>query len=154
MNRGRWRPGDFDQDGDLDIAGASAAGELTIVENNERPPRTRGTFIRRVFNGGSKSRIDSMVLMEVNGDNDPDIAINSEDGVSFTPVRQGSISCRSRGCCPGPRELRIWHSETSTAMAPRTWRQPAGVLSCVTILKGQAAGTFALAAVAPVPRRT
>jgi len=149
---------DFDQDGDVDFAGASAMGKLTIVENDghllEFPaPGTAHefVFIRTDTQGSDKSGIKSMVILDANGDNDPDVAINTSDGVivytggpglTFTPAPFGMPGTRSA------TDLTLGDFDgdgiTDLATACR-------LLACVVILKGMPDRSFQIAGSTPVP---
>lgn len=73
--------GDFDQDGDLDLAGAGVSGELVVVEN-------RGdllfapTLTRTVYPPPASANFGARALktVDVNQDGDPDLLLGSGSG--------------------------------------------------------------------------
>ena len=73
---------DFDQDGDTDVAGASATGAIVVLENTgdffttETP--TRYDYDS---SGPGKFGTDALRARDVNGDGDPDLVLASGDGV-------------------------------------------------------------------------
>lgn len=74
--------GDFDQDGDLDIAGAGATGEAVVLVNNgdlfanPNPERLDVTLALEY-----RSNLRTPVLRDLNGDDDPDLVVASDGGL-------------------------------------------------------------------------
>lgn len=152
--------GDFDADGDIDLAGASATGKMTIVENDgflvdeidESVPH-EDVYIRHDFPSPSgKGRIKSILTLDWNGDADPDLAINSKDGVAVFIAGEGLTFEALPQVIPGTRgasDLALGDFDNDGVQDLATACQ---LLSCVIILKGQeGGGSFELATVAPVP---
>ena len=74
--------GDFDQDGDTDIAGAGAAGDGVVLVNNGdlfTNPKPERYDVPFGFNGRGNAR--SGVLRDVNRDGDPDIVVGTDNGL-------------------------------------------------------------------------
>ncbi|MDA0813281.1 MAG: VCBS repeat-containing protein, partial [Verrucomicrobia bacterium] len=72
--------GDFDQDGDYDIAGAGYAGDVVVLESDGNLLTRTGQ--RRDY-GASSSKIGTREITQtdVNGDGDPDLLLGTGDGV-------------------------------------------------------------------------
>ena len=76
--------GDFDQDGDIDVLGAGAGGDAVVLVNNgdlfsnDRPER-----YEFFYGGGARANSRSTVMRDLNGDQDPDIAIATGSGVEL-----------------------------------------------------------------------
>jgi hypothetical protein len=70
--------GDFDQDGDLDLAGGSLAGKIVVVENKGDLLTT--TNLTKVEYGGGTSFGANLRIVDQNNDGDPDLLLGSEGG--------------------------------------------------------------------------
>ena len=149
---------DFDQDGDVDLAGASAMGTMTVVQNDghllDLPPA--GTDWSQIYSrtetqGGDKAGIKSMVLLDADGDTDPDVAINSDSGVFiFTGGAELSFAANSSPL-PGTKSATDLVRGDLDGDGLPDLITACRLLSCVTILKGMPDRSYQLALVAPVP---
>lgn len=151
---------DFDDDGDLDLAGASANGSMTVVENDGtllRPPRVgvehSEVYRKEKFNApAGKGRIKSMVIVDWNGDDDEDLAINSEDGVSIFLGKEGLGFEALPSVVPGTRGSSDLVLGDFDGDGVNDMATACRLLSCVVILKGQpGGGSFEVATVTTVP---
>ncbi len=74
--------GDFDQDGDIDIAGAGYQGDMVTLEN--RGAATTADWIKRTYAapGGGSYGTERIAITFVNLDSDPDLIIGTGQGVA------------------------------------------------------------------------
>jgi hypothetical protein len=95
--------GDFDQDGDMDIAGAGNAGDVVTLEN--RGAANAAGWVKQLYSApGSRSYgTYRITLTRVNSDTDPDLVIGTGDGAAvylggpgmsfeFTPALSSSVN--------------------------------------------------------------
>jgi hypothetical protein len=95
--------GDFDQDGDMDIAGAGNAGDMVTLEN--RGAANTAGWVKQVYDapGSSSYGTYRITLTRVNFDADPDLVIGTGNGAAvylggpgmnfeFTPSLSSSVS--------------------------------------------------------------
>ncbi|MBI2195322.1 MAG: VCBS repeat-containing protein [Planctomycetes bacterium] len=73
--------GDFDLDGDADVAAALAAGEIILFQNDGSP--FDGTWPARTISAGGFGVPRSLALSDVDRDGDPDLAV----GTSTSQIR-------------------------------------------------------------------
>ena len=73
--------GDFDQDGDTDVAGAGNAGDMVTLEN--RGAATAASWLKRVYAapGGRAYGTYRIGLSYLNADTDPDLMLGTGSGV-------------------------------------------------------------------------
>ena len=73
--------GDFDQDGDPDIAGAGLTGKLVVLQNDGNMLESRG--LRRDYPppSGAFYGAERIALFDADGDSDPDLVMGSGRGV-------------------------------------------------------------------------
>ena len=93
--------GDFDQDGDIDIAGAGATGEGVVLVNNgdffTNPSPERFNFY---VGDGGKGNARSAVVRDLNDDGDQDIVIATGSGL-FTLIGGEGASFLNAGIIGG-----------------------------------------------------
>ncbi len=149
---------DFDQDGDVDFAGASATGKLTIVENDGHlldfpaAGTSRENMFRRTDTQGSdKSGIKSMVQLNANGDSDPDVAINTSEGVIIYTGGPGLTFTPSASALPGTTSATDLTIGDFDGDGIEDLATACRLLACVVILKGMPDRTFQVAGSTPVP---
>ena len=71
---------DFDQDGDIDLAGAGYSGEVVVLEN--KGSLLTGAFGRTVYPAPTEAYFgtERIALVDMNHDSDPDFVIGSGRG--------------------------------------------------------------------------
>ncbi|MEM7384877.1 MAG: VCBS repeat-containing protein, partial [Verrucomicrobiota bacterium] len=145
--------GDFDQDGDIDIAGAGYAGDVVVLENEgdlltnrnakrrDYPPRSFGKFGTR-----------EIEALDVNSDGDLDLLVGSGNGVLLLTGGAGTSFEAASDALKGTefRASSLTEADfdddgiNDLAVSCR-------VLSCVVILKGDGSGGFDPALFVDVP---
>ncbi|MEM7384982.1 MAG: FG-GAP-like repeat-containing protein [Verrucomicrobiota bacterium] len=84
--------GDFDQDGDIDLAAASLYGAVTVAENEGAWLHGTASLKRRVYEpqaGALRLGATSLKVVDVNRDGDPDLVMGSADGLDVFVGREG-----------------------------------------------------------------
>jgi hypothetical protein len=145
--------GDFDQDGDLDIAGVGVSGELVVVEN-------RGdllfapTLTRTVYPPPASANFGARALkiVEVNNDGDPDLLLGSGNGAVLYHGASGVTFVLQSALLPGT-DFPV-SSVVSADFDDDGLNEVvvAGrVLDVITLLKQTALGTYTPAVTMDVP---
>ena len=73
---------DLDQDGDLDLVGAGAYGDLAVVENDGQW-FTGGPYLRTLAADRAVPGAYNLTVSDRNGDGDPDLMVTTSSSVSF-----------------------------------------------------------------------
>ena len=83
--------GDFDQDGDIDVAGAGFQGDVIVLENDGNLLTEGWPFERKVYPWPhpGKFRTQSMRAVDADSDGDLDLAVGSGEGVMLYRGRTG-----------------------------------------------------------------
>ena len=82
--------GDFDQDGDIDVAGAGYQGDVVVLENDgELFTEGRLRTTEYPWPSSEKFRTQSMRVLDADKDGDPDLAVGSGEGVMLYRGQKG-----------------------------------------------------------------
>ena len=145
--------GDFDNDGDIDIAGAGYAGDVVVFEN-------RGNLLtdtaapRWDYESDTDGKFGTREIFskDFNGDGDLDLAIGSGDGLLIYRGKDGMLF--------ETRPVAIEGTEYPTSgTIPADFdgdglddiAVSCSLLSCVSILQGDGTGNFNLSVIVDVP---
>jgi hypothetical protein len=90
----QFATGDFDQDGDIDLAGVSFFGELAIISNvtglMSQTNLAPVMYSARELDSHLWYRARELRTQDVNNDNDPDLVVGLDAGVAIYYGRQGA----------------------------------------------------------------
>ena len=143
---------DFDQDGDLDLAGVGAAGDLIVLVNN-------GDFmseeITQRFNykyGDKSSGSPNLRVVDHDKNGDPDLLIVSPDeiltfiGIEGAEFERGSVVGDGLQTPPDSIAFLDINGDNIDDVVVSC-----GILSCLTVYQGTASGGYHFAATIDVP---
>ena len=144
--------GDWDQDGDYDIAGAGYAGNVVILENDGDLLHRTGDRLDYKAGGSGKIGTREITTSDINEDGDPDLLIGTGDGVVAYLGGAGSTFKEMSERLPGtefPASSLVASDFDNDGIEDIA--VSCRVLSCVIILKGEGKGSYVPALTVDVP---